>query len=120
VPHHRVRSSLLGGLTSRKVRYQQKELLPDDLCWIYESTLASKYQMPHFFDPADGRLSPEPLKAQGSQLSFFIDYFAVKAGYEFSNYTQFQQIAIRDFRLFWHTFLDWSQIIAEGRPEPVW
>ncbi|MFL5280036.1 MAG: AMP-binding protein [Rhodopila sp.] len=43
----------------------------------------------------------------------------MKSGHSFANFFDFQDYAIREFRFFWRTFLDWSHPITEGATEPV-
>src|SRR3954467_4265267 len=75
--------------------------------------------MPGIRENADLRSPSSSARTRGSQLSDFVRYFSAKAGHSFTDYFDFQDYAIRDFRLFWRTFLDWSQLAWDGLAEPV-
>src|SRR5829696_7928352 len=76
-------------------------------------------ELPHAFSPPDRRLGSDPTMTHGSQLSHFIKYSSVQESGDFPTYLDFEQFAIREFRLFWRSFLAWSNLISDGPFDPV-
>ena len=62
---------------------------------------------------------PDRMRVKSSQTTEFINYYENINKVEFQDYSDFSQRAIREFRLFWRAFLDWSAPLTEGVPDPV-
>jgi acetoacetyl-CoA synthetase len=43
----------------------------------------------------------------------------MSTGQSFQDWGAFHDFSVRDFRAFWHLFLEWSDLACEGDPEPV-
>jgi len=63
--------------------------------------------------------SPSCESVTGSQLSEFIAHCEARTGRGFEGARDFEAFSIAEYRRFWSLFLDWSEIAAEGDPEPV-
>ncbi|MEA2200599.1 MAG: acetoacetyl-CoA synthetase, partial [Solirubrobacteraceae bacterium] len=54
-----------------------------------------------------------------SQLSSFMRFCEASTGSRFRDQTAFHEFSVAEYRRFWQLFLQWSDILHEGSPEPV-
>ena len=66
-------------------------------------------------------LIPAPLHEHlsASQLHEFMPFYERATGQRFADYLQFEDFAVQNYRKFWRSFLDWSEIVYSGDPDPV-
>ena len=54
-----------------------------------------------------------------SQLGSFVRTCGMTTGQDFQDWGAFYRFSVREFRAFWHQFLEWSDLACVGDPEPV-
>jgi acetoacetyl-CoA synthetase len=62
---------------------------------------------------------PHAQEVEPAQLVAFIRHCAMKTGYSFGEYADFERFAVRDFKKFWQLFVAWSRLPVEGALEPA-
>jgi len=65
------------------------------------------------------RNSIQPEQLSDSQLQEFTLFCERSTGERFADFAQFEAFAVQNYRTFWRCFLDWSEILYSGDPDPI-
>ena len=66
-----------------------------------------------------GTFHPSPATAAASQLTAFTEFCEARTAQRFADHAAFHAFSVAEYRLFWSLFLEWSEPLREGSPEPV-
>ena len=64
-------------------------------------------------------LGPRVEEVEPAQLVAFIRHCAMRTGYSFGEYADFERFAVRHFKQFWRLFIAWSRLPVQGTLEPA-
>jgi acetoacetyl-CoA synthetase len=67
----------------------------------------------------DMQLRTDPGPATRSQLADFTRFCEGQTGQPLAGPREFHAFSVAEFRRFWSLFLEWSDLLREGKPEPV-
>ncbi len=68
---------------------------------------------------SDAFYVPDAAAVEGSALSAFMRYCEAHTGEAFADQPELHAFSVREYRRFWSLFLEWSDLLWEGRAEPV-